>query len=82
MNFVKQAAPKVVAVDDSNDLFSQIKGGNLKSRLKKVSMPKQKPKESVSDVPAEATPQQQAEERQNLTFEVLGYMQTTGMLIL
>jgi hypothetical protein len=77
MNQVKQAAPKVAAAD-SNDLFSQIASGNLKSRLKKVK-PKPVVKENVSDEPVEATPQEIAEERQNLTFELLGYMQTTGL---
>jgi hypothetical protein len=61
-------------------LFSQIKGGNLKSRLKKVAPRPVAKEEKVSDVPAEATSQMIAEERQNLTFEVLGYMQTTGLL--
>lgn len=82
----KRGAPASKApAADSGDLFEQIKSGNLKSRLKKVKPPTPKSglsndgKVSSSKGPSasnEPTADQIAEERQNLTFEVLGYMQT------
>jgi len=79
-------AGKTAPSADSGDLFDQIKSGNLKSRLKKVK-PRVSPRhlpgaEKVDLSPEEAArllaikEAKLAEERQNLTYEVLGYMQT------
>ena len=60
--------------------MAEIKGGNLKSRLKKVTTAPRpvfnKPEESNEIEGKYQKPKEESGERENLTLEVIGYMQT------